>query len=195
MGRGGSAPSAPRSTRDVGQRPPPICESDRDRQAPRRPGLGEGLQPRVERGRPWPARPTRRTRIALGRSTAIARTLMGLYSPRRCSCAPGVPRVQGMTEGKPSRPITRAYRTRHARDTRGAFVRLERAKAPAPARVNRSASERGWVKTADRHRTRRPIISRTADFEGCPRRLAYVWRAREQDPAMLPRRSAVFTQP
>ena len=29
VGRGGSAPSAPRSTRDVGQRPPPICESDR----------------------------------------------------------------------------------------------------------------------------------------------------------------------
>jgi hypothetical protein len=29
VGRGGSAPSAPRSTRDVGQRPPQICESDR----------------------------------------------------------------------------------------------------------------------------------------------------------------------
>src|SRR5689334_18779962 len=28
-GRGGSASLAPRSTRDVGQRPPPICESDR----------------------------------------------------------------------------------------------------------------------------------------------------------------------
>ena len=75
------------------------------------PGLREGLQPRVERGRAWPARPTLRTRIALGRSTAIARSLMCLYSPRRCSCAPSVPRVQGMTEGKPSRPITRSYRT------------------------------------------------------------------------------------
>ena len=68
---------------------------------------------------------------------------MCLYSPRRCSCAPSVPRVQGMTEGKPSCPITRSYRTRRAPDTRGALVRLERAKAPAPARVNRSASERG----------------------------------------------------
>src|SRR4051812_42323753 len=29
VGRGGSAPSTPRLTRDVGQRPPPICESDR----------------------------------------------------------------------------------------------------------------------------------------------------------------------
>src|SRR3954471_11891548 len=58
------------------------------------PGLREGLQPRVERGRAWPARPTRRTRIALGRSTAIARSLMCLYSPRRCSCAPRVTRVQ-----------------------------------------------------------------------------------------------------
>src|SRR5215210_5318929 len=62
-------------------------------------GLREGLQPRVERGRPWPARPTLRTRIALGRSTAGAHTSMGVYSPRRCSCAPRVPRVQGMTEG------------------------------------------------------------------------------------------------
>src|SRR3954454_18539277 len=52
------------------------------------PGLREGLQPRVERGRPWPARPTLRTRIALGRSTAIACTSMCVYSPRRCSCAP-----------------------------------------------------------------------------------------------------------
>src|SRR4051812_10593521 len=32
-------------------------------------GLREGLQPRVERGRAWPARPTLRTRIAFGRST------------------------------------------------------------------------------------------------------------------------------
>src|SRR3954447_16405910 len=38
-------------------------------------GLREGLQPRVERARPWPARPTLRTRIALGRSTALARSL------------------------------------------------------------------------------------------------------------------------
>ena len=96
------------------------------------PGLREGLQPRVERGRPWPARPTRRTRIALGRSTAIARTLMCLYSPRRCSCAPSVPQVQGMTEGKPSGPITQAYRTRRAPDTRGAFARFPGHKVPWP---------------------------------------------------------------
>ena len=70
------------------------------------PGLREGLQPRVERDRPGPARSTRRTRIALGRSTALARSSMGVYSPRRDSCTPSVPRVQGMTEGKPSRPIT-----------------------------------------------------------------------------------------
>ena len=41
MGRGGSAPSAPRSTRDVGQRPPQICESDRHAKhgdRPRAPG-------------------------------------------------------------------------------------------------------------------------------------------------------------
>ena len=72
------------------------------------PGLREGLQPRVERGRPGPARPRLRTSIALGQSTAIART--STYSPRRCSCAPGVPRVRGMTEGKPSCPITGSYR-------------------------------------------------------------------------------------
>ena len=92
-----------------GQRPPPICESDRDRcTRPRRQRrLGEGREARVERGRRQPARPTRRTRIALGRSTAIARSLMCLYSPRRCSCALSMPRVQGMTEGKPSCPITR----------------------------------------------------------------------------------------
>ena len=41
VGRGGSAPSAPRSTRDVGQRPPQICESDRHAKRgdrPRAPG-------------------------------------------------------------------------------------------------------------------------------------------------------------
>ena len=37
---------------------------------------------------------------------------------------PRVPRVQGMTEGKPSCPITRSYRTPPARDTRGAFGSL-----------------------------------------------------------------------
>src|SRR3954454_7338415 len=40
------------------------------------PGLREGLQPRVERGRAWPARPTLRTRIALGRSTQGCSTLI-----------------------------------------------------------------------------------------------------------------------
>ena len=71
VGRGGSAPSAPRSTRDVGTEAADL----RERSSPTEtgPGLREGLQPRVERGRPWPARPTLRTRIALGRSTAIAR--------------------------------------------------------------------------------------------------------------------------
>ena len=83
---------------------------------PRAPG---GAWARVERGRPWPARPTLRTRIALGRSTAIARTSMGVYSPRRCSCAPRVPRVQGMTEGKPSGPITRPDRTFLTQDSGG----------------------------------------------------------------------------
>src|SRR3954466_13909633 len=45
------------------------------------PGLREGLQPRVERGRPWPARPTLKTRIALGISTAIARREFHIRRP------------------------------------------------------------------------------------------------------------------
>jgi hypothetical protein len=38
-------------------------------------GLRKGLQPRVERGRPWPARPTLRTSIALGRWWALPASL------------------------------------------------------------------------------------------------------------------------
>ena len=96
------------------------------------PGLREGLQPRVERGRPWPARPTLRTRIALGRSTAIARTSMSCIRPGDAR-APSVPRVQGMTEGKPSCPITRSYRTYAAQDIRGASEAFWGDKAPEPA--------------------------------------------------------------
>ena len=133
VGRGGSAPSAPRSTRDVGQRPPPICESDRDAK--------RGDRPRAPGGASAPSR----ARPALAGSPhtedqdcswPINRNrphLDVLYSPRRCSCAPRVPRVQGMTEGKPSRPITRSYRTLRTRHPRR-FCPLSRAPQSAVAR-------------------------------------------------------------
>jgi hypothetical protein len=138
VGRGGSAPSAPRSTRDVGQRPPPICESDRDRcTRPRRQRrLGEGREARVERGRRQPARPTRRTRIALGRSTAIARSLMCLYSPRRCSCAPQHAPGAG-DDGRETimsdnqRSGWRAWESRRQRGLRRRFVTPKAAKSAA----------------------------------------------------------------
>ena len=142
------------------------------------PGLREGLQPRVERGRPWPARPTLRTRIALGRSTAIARTST-VFAPEmlvRPQRAPGAGDDGRETIMSDNPVLSDPTRTRHPRR----FCPLSRAQSAVAARVNTSASDTRLGENADRHRTRRPVISRTADFEGCPRRLAYVWRAREK---------------
>src|SRR3954471_4081305 len=66
------------------------------------PGLREGLLPRVERGRPWPARPTLRTRIALGRSTAIART--STYRPGDARAPPTCPGCRACLAGVARKP-------------------------------------------------------------------------------------------
>ena len=124
VGRGGSAPSAPRSTRDVGQRPPPtICESDRHAKRGDRPRAPGGASA-PSRARPalagsphtedqycsWPINRNR------PRLDVLVFAPEMLVRPQR---APGA----GMTEGKPSCPITRrSYRTRAARDTRGALA-------------------------------------------------------------------------
>src|SRR3954453_21498924 len=67
----------------------------------------------------WPGLP-RSTRRAISRLLLLWRP--GLASWRR---------------EEPSRPITRSYRTNRLRDSRGGFVRLERAKAPWPPGLTR----------------------------------------------------------
>ena len=141
VGRGGSAPSAPRSTRDVGQRPPQICESDRHAK--------RGDRPRAPGGASAPSR----ARPALAGSPhtedqdcswPINRDRPQLdvrvFAPEML-VRPRVPRVQGMTEGKPSCPITRSYRTCLTPDTRGAFgVTKRRPALPCRREPRRPAS-------------------------------------------------------
>jgi hypothetical protein len=108
VGRGGSAPSAPRSTRDVGQRPPQICESDRHAKRgdrPRAPG-GASAPSRARpglAGSPYTEDQYWSWQINRDRPRLDVR----VFAPEMLVR----PRVQGMTEGKPSCPITRSYRT------------------------------------------------------------------------------------
>jgi len=114
VGRGGSAPSAPRSTRDVGQRPPPICESDRHAKRGDRPRAPGGASaPRRARqalaGSPLTEHqdcsgPINRNRPHLD---VLVFAPEMLVRPQRAQA--------GMTEGKPSCPITRSYWTRRTR--------------------------------------------------------------------------------
>ena len=107
-GEGGSAPSAPRSTRDVGQGPPPICESDRHAKRgdrPRAPG-GASAPSRARpglAGSPYTEDQYWSWQINRDRPRLDVR----VFAPEMLVR----PRVQGMTEGKPSCPITRSYRT------------------------------------------------------------------------------------